>query len=141
MLLSEGICEKGAEGQNSLKNCFPLINFTIHRVHATWLTSTLTRWPKVLRVNKRTVGDIVNWNNTPEVLAKLDGKLETDDKKLKKPCEGMDTCEKAPKVYGKNLRDKDGNYPEWMNNKQKHKQKLRNKRMKARKMKNKKRIK
>ncbi|XP_029643245.1 18 kDa learning-associated protein of slug [Octopus sinensis] len=93
------------------------------------------------REARRTVGDIVNWNNTPEVLAKLDGKLETDDKKLKKPCEGMDTCEKAPKVYGKNLRDKDGNYPEWMNNKQKHKQKLRNKRMKARKMKNKKRIK
>lgn len=54
----------------------------------------------------------------------------------------MDTGEKVPKVYGRDLKDKDGNFPEWMNNKQKYKQKLKNKRMKARKMKqNKRRIK
>ncbi|XP_014786718.1 18 kDa learning-associated protein of slug-like [Octopus bimaculoides] len=96
------------------------------------------------RETRRAVGDIVNWNNTPDpdVLTKPGGKLETENKKLGKPCEGMDTSEKAPKVYGKDLRDKDGNYPDWMNNKQKHKQKLKNKRMKARRLKqNKKRVK
>ncbi|GAB1599083.1 18 kDa learning-associated protein of slug-like [Argonauta hians] len=88
------------------------------------------------REARREAGNIINWNYAPE---KTD-LMQTDCKLGEQPPnanEQMDTEEKPKKIYGKNFRDKDGNFPAWMNSKQKHKLRVKSKKIKTKKLNNK----